>query len=186
MVTGATDGIGLGYAKRLAARGINVILVGRSQEKLDNCSKEIKDRYHVEVRTVCFDMGKSTDELEKVLAPVFKEIPVGILINNVGISYEHSMYLTELPEDRLRTIIHLNCEVTAMVTRMCVPGMVERKRGAIVNIGSAAGIMACGNPLYDIYSASKGFVDMFSRSLAGELRSKNIVVEVGIGCPGEW
>ena len=63
-------------------------------------------------------------------------------MNNVGISYEYAMYLEELPEDRLQTIIHLNCEVTAMVTKLCVPGMVERKRGAVVSISSAAGIMA--------------------------------------------
>ena len=98
-------------------------------------------------------------------------------MNNVGISYEYAMYLEELPEDRLQTIIHLNCEVTAMVTKLCVPGMVERKRGAIVSISSAAGVMACGDPLYDLYSASKGFVDLFSRSLATELKEKGIVVE---------
>ena len=124
-------------------------------------------------------MSGPTEELKNVLEPVFEELPIGILVNNVGISYEYAMFLTELPEDRLRTIIHLNCEVTAMVTKMCVPGMVERKRGAIINISSAAGIMACGDPLYDIYSASKGFVDLFSRSLATELKNKNIVVEVG-------
>ncbi|KAK8793681.1 hypothetical protein WA171_002814 [Blastocystis sp. BT1] len=177
MVTGATDGIGLGYAKRLAARGINVILVSRSQEKLDNCAKEITEKYNVSIRTVAIDMSQDTDALKAALEPVFKEIPVGILINNVGISYEYAMYLTELPEDRLKTIIHLNCEVTAMVTKMCVPGMIERKRGAIVNIASAAGIMACGDPLYDLYSASKAFVDHFSLSLATELKEKNIIVE---------
>lgn len=123
-------------------------------------------------------MSRPTEELKTVLEPVFEELPIGILVNNVGISYEYAMFLTELPEDRLRTIIHLNCEVTAMVTKMCVPGMVQRKRGAIINISSAAGIMACGDPLYDIYSASKGFVDLFSRSLATELSNKNIVVEV--------
>ena len=133
-------------------------------------------------------MSQDTDALKAALEPVFKEIPVGILvitflsllkqINNVGISYEYAMYLTELPEDRLKTIIHLNCEVTAMVTKMCVPGMIERKRGAIVNIASAAGIMACGDPLYDLYSASKAFVDHFSLSLATELTEKNIIVEV--------
>ena len=96
-------------------------------------------------------MSRPTEELKPVLEPVFQELPIGILVNNVGISYEYAMFLTELPEDRLRTIIHLNCEVTAMVTKMCVPGMVERKKGAIINISSAAGIMACGDPLYDIY-----------------------------------
>ena len=125
-------------------------------------------------------MSRPTEELKPVLEPIFQELPIGILVNNVGISYEYAMFLTELPEDRLRTIIHLNCEVTAMVTKMCVPGMVERKKGAIINISSASGIMACGDPLYDIYSASKGFVDLFSRSLATELKNKNIIVEVMI------
>ncbi|KAK8824535.1 hypothetical protein WA577_006932, partial [Blastocystis sp. JDR] len=177
LVTGATDGIGLGYAKRLAARGVNVILVSRSQERLDAAAEEIRERYHVETRTVAFDMNGSLEELKAVLLPVIEKYPIGILVNNVGISYEYAMYLEELPEDRLQTIIHLNCEVTAMVTKLCVPGMVERKRGAVVSISSAAGIMACGDPLYDLYSASKGFVDLFSRSLATELKEKGIVVE---------
>ena len=110
------------------------------------------------------------ESLKAALEPVFAELPIGILVN--------AMYLTELSEDRLKTIIHLNCEVTAMVTKMCVGGMVERRRGAIINIASAAGIMACGNPLYDLYSASKAFVNFFSLSLATELKEKNIVVEV--------
>ena len=132
----------------------------------------------VAVRTVAIDMSKDMESLKAALEPVFAELPIGILINNVGISYEYAMYLTELPEDRLQTIIHLNCEVTSMVTKMCVGGMVERRRGAIINIASAAGIMACGNPLYDLYSASKAFVNFFSLSLAAELKEKNIVVEV--------
>ena len=96
----------------------------------------------------------------------------------MGISYEYAMYLTELPEDRLKAIIHLNCEVTAMVTTMCVSGMIERRRGAISNIASAAGIMACGDPLYDLYAASKAFVNQFSLSLNTELKESGIRVEV--------
>lgn len=125
-------------------------------------------------------MTRPTDELKAVLDPIISELSIGILVNNVGISYEYAMFLNELPEERLRTIIHLNCEVTAMVTKLCLPSMIERNHGAIINIGSAAGIMACGDPLYDIYSASKGFVDLFSRSLATELRNKGITVEVSL------
>ena len=95
----------------------------------------------------------------------------------MGISYEYAMYLTELPEDRLKAIIHLNCEVTAMVTKMCVSGMIERRRGAIINVASAAGIMACGDPLYDLYAASKAFVNQFSLSLNTELKESGIRVE---------
>ena len=141
----------------------------------------------VKTCTVVYDLSQSTEVLESILKPIFEAYPIGILvvviavphvqINNVGISYEYAMYLTELPEDRLRAIIHLNCEVTAMITKLCIPWMTERKRGAIVNVSSAAGIMACGDPLYDIYSASKAFVNLFSRSLATELKEKNITVE---------
>ena len=98
----------------------------------------------------------------------------------MGISYEYAMYLTELPEERLRAIIHLNCEVTAMVTKLCVPGMMERRRGAIVNVASAAGIMGCGDPLYDLYAASKAFVNQFSLSLNTELKECGILVEVAL------
>ena len=140
------------------------------------------------MRTVAIDMSQDTTKLKEALEPVFRSVPIGILvvcssphqqqINNVGISYEYAMYLTELPEDRLKAIIHLNCEVTAMVTKMCVPGMMERRRGAIVNVASAAGIMACGDPLYDLYAASKAFVNQFSLSLSTELKECGVRVEV--------
>ena len=100
MVTGATDGIGLGgwlpysrtvgYAKRLAARGVNVVLVSRSQDKLEKCANEIKDTYHVvirdhshgqvDVRTVAIDMSQDTTKLKEALEPIFRSVPIGILV----------------------------------------------------------------------------------------------------------
>ena len=87
----------------------------------------------VKTCTVVYDLSQSTEALESILKPIFEAYPIGILvvviavphvqINNVGISYEYAMYLTELPEDRLRAIIHLNCEVTAMITKLCIPWM---------------------------------------------------------------
>ena len=100
MVTGATDGIGLGmysacelftgYAKRLAARGIHVILVSRSQERLDAVAEEIREMYHVSATvvsslkvntcTVAFDMNGSLEEMKATLRPVIETHPIGILV----------------------------------------------------------------------------------------------------------
>lgn len=177
VVTGATDGIGLGYAKRLASRGVNVVLVSRSQEKLNECSKEIIAKYKVQVKTIAVDMSQDYEVVKAKVESELKGITVGTLVNNVGISYDHAMFLTEIPDERVRLIIHLNCAILTMMTKICLPGMVERRKGAIINVSSAAGIMAIGNPMYEVYSGSKAYVDFFSRSLNIEMKNKGIRVE---------
>ncbi|KAK8809919.1 hypothetical protein WA158_000862 [Blastocystis sp. Blastoise] len=180
VVTGSTDGIGLGYAKRLAKRGLNIVLVGRSEEKLASCSQEIIDKYHVEVKTICADMSGDYEELKEQFEKELSSFPTAILVNNVGISYDHAMYLTELPEDRYQMLIKLNVEMTTLITRIVLPGMIERHRGAIINVSSAAGYLYIGDPLYTIYSATKAYVDFFSRSLSLEVKSKGIDVQCHI------
>lgn len=177
LVTGSTDGIGYGYAQRLAARHINVILVGRNEEKLANCSKELEDHYHVEVKTICADMYSNIDELREQFTAELKDIPISILINNVGVSYDHAMYLNELPDERCKQLIELNVAVTTMMTRVVLPGMIERKKGAIISVSSAAGITPIGDPLYAVYSGTKAYVNFFSKSLACEVEKYNITVE---------
>jgi NAD(P)-dependent dehydrogenase (short-subunit alcohol dehydrogenase family) len=117
-------------------------------------------------------------------------------VNNVGMSYSHAQFLNELDPKEIDDLIEINVRALTKMTRLVVPGMVcsaaaspclarphthlrkvERRRGAIVNVGSGAGLIPAGHPLYSVYAGTKAYVDFFSRSLHVELRGKGVHVQ---------
>lgn len=156
LITGATDGIGKGMARQLAEQGLNLILVSRNLNKLRSVSNQLQSEFpDIKIRTVEFDF--SSDILNGV-APIQKavdDVEVGVLINNVGITYPKAMYFHEVDEKVWMDIVRVNLEGTTRVTKAVIPGMLKRKKGAIVNIGSAAAIVVPSHPLYTIYAATK-------------------------------
>jgi len=175
VVTGATDGIGYAYACELAKKGINIVLISRTQSKLDTSSEAISSKYNVETKTIAIDFSSFKDaEVEKVKS-VLASLDVGILINNVGQSYRFPLYLMELSDADCQQLIDLNIQSVCKMTRVVLPGMVERKRGAIVNISSASGAFPC--PLLSQYSASKSYVEKFGSGLDLEYRPKGVHVQ---------
>merc|ERR1712157_434113 len=110
----------------------------------------------------------------KVLDTI-KDLDIGILINNVGISYPFPMYSHELSDDIVAKLMEMNIASTTWMTRMVINGMAERKRGCIINLSSAAGVNT--SPLLAQYSAAKAYVEKFSKGLAVEYASKNITVQ---------
>ncbi|GBG58633.1 hypothetical protein CBR_g33 [Chara braunii] len=178
IVTGATDGIGKAYVRQLARLKINVVAVSRAEEKLRDLAKEVEGSFPVEVRTVAVDF--TTPDLAGSLTAVEKavsDIEVGILVNNVGLSYPFAQYLHELNVQTAMDIIKVNVEGTTRMTHLALPGMLKRKRGAIVNIGSGAATVLPSDPLYSVYAGTKGFVDHFSRTLYAEYKHHGIDVQ---------
>lgn len=175
VITGATDGIGKAYAVELAKKKMNIVLVSRTQSKLDEVAKDISSRFNVEVKTVQADFSTYGNEVYEKLEQALQGLDIGVLVNNVGISYDYPEYFLALPDSRVDALIQLNVVATVRVTKIVLPGMVERKKGAIVNISSGSGTIVC--PLLSAYSASKAFVDNFSQSLQAEYASKGIVVQ---------
>jgi len=179
VVTGATDGIGLALAKEIAKKGVNVVLVSRSMDKLKAAEKEIKDKSpNVQTKVVAFDFSKGSPADYAKLASELKGLEVGVLYNNVGVSYDHAELLQELSDEKIQIIMEVNNASLVKMTRIVLPGMLERRKGAIVNVGSLEGNIAA--PFYTIYGASKAFVEWFSTSMNVELWGTGVTMHAHI------
>ncbi|XP_078527533.1 inactive hydroxysteroid dehydrogenase-like protein 1 [Lissotriton helveticus] len=171
VVTGATSGIGKCYAEELARRGLNVILISRSEEKLKRVSRSITEQYHVEASYIVADFSKGS-EIYPSIKNALRDVEVGILVNNVGVFYDYPEYFALITEKKIWDIININMAAASMMVHMILPGMLDRKKGAIVNVASAACYRPV--PLAAHYAGSKAFLDIFTRSLHYEYASSGI------------
>lgn len=178
VVTGATDGIGKAYAFELARRGFNVLLVSRTQSKLDETKKEILEKYSsIEVRTAAFDFTNAAPSAYKDLLATLNQVEIGVLINNVGMSYEYPDVLHKVDGgiERLANITTINTLPPTLLSAGILPQMVARKAGVIVNVGSSAG--ANQMALWAVYSATKKYVSWLTAILRKEYEHQGITVQ---------
>ncbi|CAL4063904.1 unnamed protein product, partial [Meganyctiphanes norvegica] len=174
VVTGCTDGIGKSYAKELAKSGMNILLISRTTEKLEKVSKEIGDEFSVETEIVQADFSNGLPIYENI-AKHLQNKQIGILVNNVGLMLAYPQAFNEVSERDIWGHVNVNMASVCAMTKLVLPEMLARKKGAIVNIASIA---ASGPiPLMGIYSASKAFVEYFSLSLESEYSRSGITVQ---------
>ncbi|MES1912047.1 MAG: hypothetical protein MHM6MM_004389 [Cercozoa sp. M6MM] len=179
VITGATDGIGKAYAREMARRGLKVMLISRTEEKLQKVRDEIVADFGVEVDTLAVDCSKLGDDFEVRRVERHlraNERDIGVLVNNVGMSYPFTMYFDELSMEEVQRLVTLNVTSALVMTRLVLPGMKERRRGRIVNIGSGAARI--DNPLLAAYSGVKAAIERFSTSLDAECRRFGVRVQV--------
>lgn len=175
VVTGATDGIGKSYAEELARRGFSMMLISRSQEKLDDVAKSLQSRYKVETKTVAVDFGQV--DIYPKIETALSGLEIGVLVNNVGISYPYPEFFLHIPDldNFINNMINVNITSVCQMTRLVLPRMEARAKGVILNISSASGMYPV--PLLTVYSSTKAFVDFFSRGLQAEYKSKGIIIQ---------
>uniref|UniRef100_A0A453GGG9 Estradiol 17-beta-dehydrogenase 12 n=3 Tax=Aegilops tauschii subsp. strangulata TaxID=200361 RepID=A0A453GGG9_AEGTS len=181
VVTGPTSGMGRSVALELARRGINLVLVGRDPAKLKDISDNISCTYAVQTKIVVVDLAliatPQGDEALRLLRHAVAGLDVGVLVNNAGLAKPCAVYLHEADVEAWVRMIRVNLWALTEVTAAVLPGMLERGRGAIVNIGSGTTLTIPSFPLFSIYAASKRYVAQLSRSLHVEYRARGIDVQ---------
>ena len=168
IVTGASGGFGLEFAKLLAADRYDLVLIARSGDKLAALASDLRARHGVAVETLVLDLSKVG-----AAATVFARIPqCDILINNAG--FATNGRFEEIPPERIRDEISLDVLTLTELTRAYVPAMRARRSGRILNVASTAGMLP--GPFMSVYYACKAYVLSFSQGIAEELRGTGVTV----------
>ncbi|KAG8161343.1 hypothetical protein KVR01_009607 [Diaporthe batatas] len=176
VVTGASDGLGKEYAKQLASKGFNLVLVSRTQSKLEALASELETSGKQGVQTKVLAMDYTRDDPNDYdrLSELVQGLDIAVLVNNVGLSHSIPVPFVETDKKELQDIVTVNCLGTLKTTQIIAPGMVQRKRGLILTMGSFGGWMPI--PYLATYSGSKAFLQHWSSALAGELKEANVDV----------
>ncbi len=179
LITGASRGIGRELAKQFARHGFNLVLVARDGKRLGEVARELKANFQIEISTIVADL--STPEAPQA---IFKQIEneqlhIDILVNNAGIVSYGKFADTDM--DHELQMMQVNMAGLTHLTKLFLQPMLARKRGSIVNVSSLGGYQP-GGPLWAVYTATKSFVQSFSKALRVELRGTG--VSVTIVCPG--
>lgn len=176
VITGASAGIGSEFALRVAERGINVVLVARRRNRLEELASTIEDMYRVEARVAPVDLASR--DLVEVLQPVLADIDVGLLINCAG--FGSSGPFLDMDPSVQESMINVNCRASVLLTHEIVQGMRERGRGGVIFVSSVNGFCAARGMAN--YNATKAYDLLFAEGLAEELRPYG--VDVQALCPG--
>ncbi|MEM1308544.1 MAG: SDR family oxidoreductase [Cyanobacteria bacterium P01_H01_bin.153] len=178
LITGASSGLGAEFSAQLAAQGQDVVLVARSQDKLQALAEQLTQTYGVRTTAIVQDL-LAADATDRIFAQLEQqEVEVDLLVNNAGFGV-----YGELADGDLATylkMIQLNVTVLVELTYRALQGMKARRSGRILNISSTAAFQPI--PYFAVYAATKSFVLSFSESLWYECQPYDIKV-LGV-CPG--
>jgi short-subunit dehydrogenase len=177
LVTGASSGIGAEFARQLAAEGYGVFLVARREDRLRELTDEIARGHGVRVEVVAADLEQQSAYEALPGTVTERGLNVEILVNNAGFTTVGDVHANP---NRQLGMIKVNCEALVALTSAFLPGMVERGRGAVINVASTASFQPI--PVQAVYAASKAFVRSFSEAVSAEVKGTG--VSVTALCPG--
>lgn len=172
LITGASSGIGEEFARQLAARGSDLILVARREDRL----KELAEELPTKAIPIACDLATEADKLPAKVGR--RGLQVDLLVNNAGFGLRG--HFTDLSAKRESEMVRLNSEAVVTLTHAFLPGMVERGKGGVITVASTAGMQPL--PYETTYAASKAFAISFMEALSMELRDtgvKALVVNPG-------
>ncbi|MCB2251111.1 SDR family oxidoreductase [Pseudomonas chlororaphis] len=172
LITGASSGIGAVYAERLAARGYNLLLVARDEQRLQSAAARLRAEYKVEVEVMKADLTLKADVL-KVEQRVRSDANITLLLNNAGVAADGSLAVADA--DQLESMIQLNVVALTRLAAAAAASFSAAGRGAIVNIASVVALIP--ERFNATYSATKAYVLSLTQSLAAELGGKGVQVQ---------
>lgn len=177
LVTGASAGIGMAFAERLARDGWDLRLVARRRERLEALARNLKLQYGVAVDILPADLT-NLEDLAGVERRIARDRRLELVVNNAGMG-DFGMFVER--DRHVETAeIQLNALAVMRLTHSALPGFLRRGRGALINVSSTAGFQPC--PHLAVYAATKAFLNSFTESLAVELRGTGVRVQAL--CPG--
>ena len=177
LITGASSGIGGEFARQLAGHGYDLVLVARRADRLQALAGELAAAYGVKVDVLPADL--STPEGVATVEDRIRQMDtLEVLVNNAG--FATIGHLVDVEPRRQQEMVYLHVMATMRLSQAALPQMVERGRGAMVNVSSIASFMAMPGNVN--YNATKAYINVFSQALQTELRGKGVFVQAL--CPG--
>ena len=178
LVTGAASGIGAELCRLFARDGAGIVLVDRNQAGLVKMSAELASAFKVQTISLAYDLSQPQSCLQIFQELQAQNIQIDALVNNAGFGTFGNFWETDLARDQ--ALINVNIMTPMLLTKLFLPGMIARKRGRILNVGSVSGFLA--SPYATTYYSSKAFLLSFSQGIATSLRGSGVTVT--IVCPG--
>lgn len=175
LVTGATAGLGAEFARQLAEKGHDLVLVARDRARLENVSDELQRAYKVHTEILVADLADRAQVGKVALRLADEASPVDLLVNNAGFGLRKPFLANEVEVEE--GMFDVLCRAVLVLSHAAGQAMSERRRGAIINVSSVAGFAAMGT-----YSAAKAWVTVFSEALATQLAGTGVTVTAL--CPG--
>ena len=167
VLTGASRGIGAEYARLLASRGHDLLLVSRDETRLTHLSRELETNHRIQAHVFIADLAQPDAAHQLfVESRQYRQTP-DMLINNAGFGLYGEFVSHSLP--RIQEMLHLHVLTVVESIRLFLPGMIERGSGTIINVASIAGMLPI--PYFAEYAATKAFLLSFSEALAEEVRA---------------
>ena len=179
LITGASAGLGREFARQLAGRAGSLILVARRRDRLEELRDELtrrKPNLNVHIQETDLSDERAVIDLCGWLER--EKIAVDLLINNAGLG-DLGMFATSEPH-RVKEMLSVNITALTLLTRLLLPGMVARKRGAILNVSSSVGFLPLAG--FAVYAATKAYVTSLSEAIRVEVRGTGVTVTAL--CPG--
>lgn len=177
IVTGASAGIGTAYARQLAEKGFNLILVARREERLIAIQEELEAEYGVSVTPLPADLADD-EEVGRLVAMIRGRDDIEILVNNAGFGLMGPFHTADI--EKHLAMIHVHVLAAVRLTHAVLPQMVARDSGSVINVSSLASFLTAPGAVS--YCATKAYLNSFSRSVQAELHGT--AVRIQALCPG--
>lgn len=173
IVTGASSGIGRVYADRLAARGYDLVLVARREDRLREVAADVERLHSVRAEVLVADLSQPAG-VQAVVDRLANDAAITLLVNNAGFSAMRP--LTETPEATITSMIAVNVTALTLLTKAALVAFKARDAGTIVNVGSGAGFAPY--PGIAVYGATKAYIYLFTQSLQSEVEGTGVRIQL--------